>query len=136
MYRFLDQAYTSTERLVAPLLTVAKKYGATIASAKTGLLRNKTGLANAAKMPPEAWYEMYVNPWWQELAMVGMCVLSQIISSSAYERNWSAHGHHGTSSRRCATGLVLEPLKGLSAFTQTPKWQHKFAIADELKMFA
>jgi len=28
----LDQAYTSTEQLVAPLLAVAKKYGATIAS--------------------------------------------------------------------------------------------------------
>ena len=53
--------------------------------------------ANAAKMPPEVWYEMYVKPWHPELAMVGMRVLFQVISASACERNlnWSAHtGRH------------------------------------------
>ena len=44
-------------------------------------------------MPPEAWYESYVKPWHPELARVGMCVLSQVISASSCERNWSAHWH-------------------------------------------
>ena len=39
--------------------------------AKAGL-QNETVWANAAKMPPEAWYKMYVKPWHPELAMVGM----------------------------------------------------------------
>ena len=28
---------------------------------KAGILQNQTACANAAKMPPEAWYEMYVK---------------------------------------------------------------------------
>ena len=44
-------------------------------------------------MPPEAWYKLYVKPWHPELAMVGMCVLSQVISVSWCEQNWSAHRH-------------------------------------------
>ena len=55
--------------------------------AKTGFLQNETVWTNAAKMAPEAWYEMYVKPWHPELAMVGMCVLSQVISVSSCERN-------------------------------------------------
>ena len=39
----------------------------------------------AAKMPPEAWYDMYVKPWHPELDMVGMRVLSQVISASSCE---------------------------------------------------
>ena len=54
------------------------------------LLQNETVWANAAKMPPEAWYEMCVKPWHPELAMVGMRVLSQVISASCCERNWPA----------------------------------------------
>ena len=49
--------------------------------------------AKAAKMPFEAWYKMYVKPWHPELAIVEMCVLSQDISGSSCERNWSAHWH-------------------------------------------
>ena len=89
-WELLDYAYESTEKLVAPILAVAKKYGATIASdgwscaykAKAGILQNETVRANAAKMPPESWYEMYVKPWHPELATVGMCVLSHVISAS------------------------------------------------------
>ena len=40
--------------------------------AKAGILQNKTVWANAANIPPEAWYEMYVKPWHPELARVGM----------------------------------------------------------------
>ena len=44
-----------------------KVHGAgSAASAKVynaGILQNETVWANAAKMPPEAWYEMYVKPW-------------------------------------------------------------------------
>ena len=54
--------------------------------AKAGILQNKTVWAYA-KMPPEAWYEMYVKPWHPELAKVGMRVLSQVISASSCERN-------------------------------------------------
>ena len=54
--------------------------------AKAGILQNETVWANAAKMPPEAWYEMYVKPWHPELAKVGMSVLSQVISASSCER--------------------------------------------------
>ena len=39
--------------------------------AKAGILQNETVWANAAKMPPAAWYEMYVKPWHPELAKVG-----------------------------------------------------------------
>ena len=42
----------------------------------------QTVWANSAKMPPEAWYEMYWKPWHPELVRVGMCVLSQVISGS------------------------------------------------------
>ena len=38
-------------------------------------------------------YEMDFKPWHPELAMVGMRVLSQVISASSCERNWSAHRH-------------------------------------------
>ena len=55
--------------------------------AKAGILQNETVWANAAKMPPEAWYEMYVKPWHAELAKVGMSVLSQAISASSSESN-------------------------------------------------
>ena len=37
---------------------------------KAIILQNETVCANAAKMPPEAWYEMYVKPWHPELARV------------------------------------------------------------------
>ena len=33
--------------------------------------------ADAAKMPPEAWYEMHVKPWHPESAVVGARVLSR-----------------------------------------------------------
>ena len=36
----------------------------------------------AAKIPPGAWYEMYVKPWHPESAMLGMRVLSQVVSAS------------------------------------------------------
>ena len=47
------------------------------------------------EMPPEAWHgsEKYVKPWHPELARVGMRVLSQVISASLFERNWSAPWH-------------------------------------------
>ena len=51
------------------------------------ILQNGTVCANAAKMPPEAWYEMCAKPRHPELAMVGMRVLSQVISASSCERD-------------------------------------------------
>ena len=47
--------------------------------AKAGILQNKTVWANTTKMPPEAWYEMYVKLWHLELVTAGMPhVLSQL----------------------------------------------------------
>ena len=96
---FLDKVYESTGKLVAPILAVAKQYGAwnrkcpkchwhqlrpidwnCVCKAKAVILQNKSLWANAAKMPPEAWYAMYLKSWQAgELAMVGMCVLSSHI---------------------------------------------------------
>ena len=61
------------------------------ANAFLGLLQNQIVWANAAAalMPPEAWYEMYVKALHRELAMMGMRVLSRVIS--ACERGCSAH---------------------------------------------
>ena len=36
-----------------------------------------------------------MRPWHPELAKVGMRVLSQVISASSCERNWSADSAHG-----------------------------------------
>ena len=74
------------------------------------ILQNETVWANAAKMPPEAWYEMCVKPWHPELAMVGMRVLSQVISASSCERNWSAHGHIQTKIRNKLNPETTEKL--------------------------
>ena len=74
------------------------------------ILQNETVWANAAKMTPEAWYEMYVKPWHPELAMVGMRVLSQVISASSCERNWSAHGHIQTKIRNKLSPETTEKL--------------------------
>ena len=76
-------------------------------------------------MAPEAWYEIYVNPWNQELAKVGMRVLSQVSSASSCERNWSAPWHLHIKIRK-----RLDPAttKGLSTFTQTAKWWQGLGI--------
>ena len=49
--------------------------------------------AKAAKMQLQARYELYVKPWDPELVMMEMCVLSQVISVSLHELNWSVHRH-------------------------------------------
>ena len=41
----------------------------------------------------EEGYEMRVGPFQPELGLIGMQVLSLVISASSYERNWTAHGH-------------------------------------------
>ena len=74
------------------------------------ILQNETVRANAAKMPPEAWYEMCVKPWHPELAMEGMCVLSQVLSASSCERNSSAHEHIQTKSRNKLSPETTEKL--------------------------
>ena len=64
-------------------------------------------------MPPEAYcysYEMHVKPWHPELAMVGMYVLSQVISASSCERNWSAYGHIQTKIRNKLSPQTTEKL--------------------------
>ena len=101
--------------------------------AKAGVLQNETVWANAAKMPPEAWYEMYVKPWHPELAMVGMRVLSQVIFVSSCERNWSTHRHIQT---KILNKLSPEKTEKLVYVDLTSKMAAAVCDAYELKMFA
>ena len=101
--------------------------------AKAGILQNETVWANATKMPSEAWYEMYVKPWHPELAMVGMRVLSQVISASSCERNWSAHGHIHSKIRNRLEPATTEKLVYVYS---NSKMAAATRDADELKMFA
>ena len=79
-------------------------------------------------MPPEAWYEMYVKPGHPELAMVGMCVLSQFIAASSCERKWSAHRHIQTKIRNKLSPERLKLLRNLFMFTRTAKWLQLSAV--------
>ena len=101
--------------------------------AKAGVLQNETVWANAAKMPSEAWYEMYVKPWHPESAMVGMRVLSQDISASSCERNWSAHGHIQT---KICNMLSPKTTEKLVHVYSNSKMAAAVRDADELKMLA
>ena len=38
-------------------------------------------------------FRMYMKSWYPELAIVGLCVLSHVISATSCERNWCAHRH-------------------------------------------
>jgi hypothetical protein len=96
-------------------------------------LQTETVWANAAKMPPEAWYELYVKPWWPELALVGMRVHSQVISASSCERNWSAHGHIHSKIRNRLDPATTEKLVYVYS---NSKIVAATRDADELKMFA
>ena len=51
---------------------------------KCTMFSRETTWTNAARMGPEEWYEMYVTPFHPELALVGMRVLSQVISASSF----------------------------------------------------
>ena len=84
------------------------------------------------KMGPEAWYEMYVKPWHPELAMVGMRVLSQVISASSCERNWSAHWHIHSKIRNRLEPATTEKLVYVYS---NSKMATAMRDADELKMF-
>ena len=100
---------------------------------KARILQNETVWANAAKMPPGAWYEMYVKPWHPELARVGMRVLSPVISASSCERNSSAHGHIHTKIRNRLDPATTEKL--VCVYSNS-KLVASSCDADKLKMFA
>jgi hypothetical protein len=100
---------------------------------RTGVLRNESTWKNAAEMPPEKWYHSYVKPWHPELAQVGMRVLSQVISASSCERNWSAHGHIHS---RVRNQLAPETTEKLVYVYANRKLVSKMEDKDELKMFA
>ena len=51
----LDKAYESTEKLVAPILAVGKKYGATIAS---------DGWSDQHRRPILNWFAMLITGWY------------------------------------------------------------------------
>ena len=96
------------------------------------MFSRETVWTNAAKMGPEEWYEMYVSPFHPELAMVGMRVLSQVISASSCERNWSAHGHIHSEVRDRLAPTTTEKLVYIYS---NRKAVAASALHDELKMF-
>ena len=67
---------------------------------------------NAAQMGPKEWYEMYVRTFHPELALVGMQVLSQVISASSckLERKWPAHGNVHLEVRKRVAPATTEKL--------------------------
>ena len=101
--------------------------------AKKGtMFSRETTWKNAANMGPEEWYDLYVRPYHPELALVGMRVLSQVISASSCERNWSAHGHIHSEVRNRLAPATTEKLVYV--------YSNRRAVAaaardDELKMF-
>ena len=119
---------------MAPILAVAKKVrskhflqmdGAQLDwsyayKGKARILQNETMCANDVKMPPEAWYEMYVKPWHQELARVWLRVLFQRLHVS------TTGLPTGTSTQRSATGLILQPVP--TTDTQTSNWWHQLVM--------
>ena len=75
----------------------------------------------SAKMPPEAWYEMYMKPWHPGVGESGdACSVSSHFSVRVSVTGLLT----GISTQECATGLILQPLRGLSVFTQTANWWH------------
>ena len=78
--------------------------------AKADILQYEIVCANAAKMPPEAWYEMYVEPWHR-----------------------SAHGHIHT---KICNKLGPETTEKLVYVYSNSKMAATVRDADELKMFA
>ena len=72
-----------------------------------------------------------VKPWHPELAMVGMRVLSQVISASSCERNWSAHGHIQTKIRNKLSPATTEKLVHVYS---NRKMAATVRDADELEM--
>ena len=76
---------------------------------------------------------MYVRPWHPELAKVEMRVLSQVISASSCERNWSAHGHIHTKIRNRLDPATTEKLVYVYS---NSKMVAGTRDTDELKTFA
>ena len=68
-----------------------------------------------------------MKPLHPELGMVGMCDLSQVISASSCERNWSAHRHIQTKISNKLSTKTTEKLVYVYSNVRD---------ADELKMFA
>jgi hypothetical protein len=76
---------------------------------------------------------IFLKPWHPELAMLGMLVLSQVISASSCERNWSAHGHIQT---KISNKLSPATTEKLVYVYSSRKMAATVRDADELKMFA
>ena len=74
-----------------------------------------------------------MKPWHPELAEVAMRVLSQVISASSCERNWSAHGHIHSKIRN---KLAPETTEKLVYVYSNRRLVSKICDSDELKMFA
>ena len=79
----------------------------------------------AAKRQFEARYEMYVKPWHPELAIVGMYVLSLVLSTSSCNRNRSAHGYIYSKIRNRLERATTEKLVHVCS---NSKWWQRLAI--------
>ena len=76
---------------------------------------------------------MYIKPNHPELAEVAMSVLSQVLSASSCERNWSSHGHIHSKVRNRLASSSLEKLVYVYS---NSKMVIKSRDDEELKMFA
>ena len=76
---------------------------------------------------------MYVKPWHPELAEVAQRVLSQVISASSCERNWSSHGHIHSKVRN---RLASETIEKLVYVYSNSKMVASTRDMEELQMFA
>ena len=74
-----------------------------------------------------------LKPLHPELAMVGMRILSQVISASSCERNWSAQGHIHM---KICNKLGPETTEKLVYVYSNSKMAATVRDADELKMSA
>ena len=87
---------------------------------------------------PEGWYKLYIRSHHPELALVGMRVLSQVVSASSCERNWSAHGHIHSEVRNRLAPATTEKLVTLLVYIYSNQKAVVTVAAapdDELKMF-
>ena len=97
---------------------------------ENGISFNVANSSSFGRMIEETMKFAKQNP---ELALVGMRVLSQVISASSCERNWSAHGHIHSKIRNRLDPATTEKLVYVYS---NSKMVAATRDADELKMFA
>lgn len=100
---------------------------------RKGIFQRDLVWANSRSMPPESWYDQYVKPFHPELGTLGMKVLSQVISASSCERNWSQHGHIHTDLRNRLAPQKVE--KAVYVFANSKVIRQDRSVDFKMKMY-